>query len=132
MALQYAVLSTRMSQVSAILASLQNRDDNIYRTIFEAEPIADNIRKAGYGGTDRYKKIWKDTKNSALMENTTKKLDAISRQLYVQSKSFDEIISLAKNKEKMMTCIPAIQPVKKTQCTIVSGLDIGFIPFIRL
>ena len=82
-----------MNQVSAILADLQNRDDNIYRTIFEAEPIADNIRKAGYGGQDRYKDL-AGYDNSTLMENTARRLDEISRQLYTQSKSFDEIIAI--------------------------------------
>ncbi len=130
MAMQYNLLNSRMSQISAILASMQNRDDNIYRTIFEAEPIPDNIRKASYGGADRYKDL-AGYDNTSLMENATKKIDMISRQLYVQSKSFDEIIALAKNKEKMLTCMPAIQPVKKTQCTIVSGFGYRIHPIYK-
>lgn len=130
LALEYNMLNNRMNQVSAILADLQNRDDNIYRTIFEAEPIADNVRKAGYGGADRYKDL-AGYDNSTLMENTAQRLDDISRQLYVQSKSFDEIISLARNKEKMLTCLPAIQPVKKTQCTIVSGFGYRIHPVYK-
>ncbi len=128
--LQYAILNDHMNQITAILANLQNRDDNIYRTIFEAEPIPDNIRKAGYGGTDRYKDI-QGYENSDLMENTARKLDMISHQIYIQSKSFDEIVMLAKNKEKMLTCIPAIQPVKKTQCTIVSGFGYRIHPIYK-
>ncbi|HNW69982.1 MAG TPA: M23 family metallopeptidase [Bacteroidales bacterium] len=128
--LQYSLLDNRMDQISAVLANMQNRDDNIYRTIFEAEPIPDNVRKAGYGGEDRYKDL-KGYDNSDLMKNTAMRLDMISRQLYVQSKSFDEIILMAKNKEKMLSCIPAIQPVSKTRCSIVSGFGYRIHPIYK-
>jgi len=128
--LQYAILNGRMNQVSAILENMQNRDDNIYRTIFEAEPIPDNIRKAGFGGEDRYKDL-KGYDNTELMKNTTTRLDVISRQLYIQSKSFDELILLAKSKEKMLSCLPAIQPVSKTRCNIVSGFGYRIHPVYK-
>ena len=107
---QYELLNKRMNQASAVLENLQDRDDNIYRVIFEAEPISDNIRKAGFGGIDRYKEL-ESYENSELMVETTKKLDRISKQLYIQSKSFDEVVKLAKNKEQMLASIPAIQPI---------------------
>ncbi|MCK9611420.1 MAG: M23 family metallopeptidase [Bacteroidales bacterium] len=130
MKLQYTILNGRMDQISAILANLQSRDDNLYRTIFEAEPISDNIRKAGYGGEMRYKEL-KGFENSDLMINITSRLDMISRQIYIQSKSFDEIVQLAKNKEKMLLCIPAIQPVSKTQSTVVSGFGYRIHPVYK-
>ncbi len=108
--LQYDLLDRRMSQVSSILQEMQERDDNIYRVVFEAEPIPENVRKAGFGGIDRYKELM-NYENSDLIVETTKKLDQLSKQLYIQSKSFDEIMNMAKNKEKLLACIPAIQPV---------------------
>ncbi|MFI5163627.1 MAG: M23 family metallopeptidase [Bacteroidia bacterium] len=81
-----------------------------YRAIFEAEPIADEIRKAGFGGVDRYKEL-EGYENSKLIIESTQKLDQISKQLYIQSKSFDEVTKMAKNKEQMLACIPAIQPI---------------------
>lgn len=108
--LQYELLGKRFDQVSEILGNMQERDDNIYRVIFEAEPIPDNIRKAGFGGADRYKELM-GYENSDLIVETTKRLDQITKQMYIQSKSFDEIINMAKNKEKLLTCIPAIQPI---------------------
>ncbi|HOY32916.1 MAG TPA: M23 family metallopeptidase [Bacteroidales bacterium] len=128
--LQYAYLNNRLDQLSAVLSNLQNRDDNIYRTIFESEPIPDEIRKAGYGGEDRYKDL-KGYNNSDLMKNTAMRLDVISRQLYIQSKSFDEIILMAKNKEKMLSCIPAIQPVSKKRSTIISGFGYRIHPIYK-
>lgn len=118
--LQCEIMNKRLDQISIVLADLQNRDDNIYRMIFEAEPIPDDIRKVGYGGEDRYAKF-EGMDNVELLKATLKKLDVISRQMYVQSKSFDEVIEMARNKEKMLACIPAIQPVEKKRSTIVSG-----------
>lgn len=128
--LQYQMLEDRMDEISAVLNNIQNRDDNIYRTIFEAEPIPDNVRKAGFGGSDRYKDL-QGYESSEIMTKTARKMDVIARQLYIQSKSFDEIVQLARNKEKMLTCIPAIQPVSKTQSTIVSGFGYRIHPIYK-
>lgn len=108
--LEFKILNDRMEQVRAVVTDLQDRDDNIYRVIFESEPIPSSIRKAGFGGADRYAKL-EGYKNSEIISNTTRKLDLITSQLYVQSKSFDEVFSLAKRKEEMLASIPAIQPV---------------------
>jgi len=110
MKLQYQILDDQLDKVTKILADLQDRDDNIYRVIFEAEPIPNSIRSAGIGGIDRYEAM-KGYSNSDLIIATEKNMDKIMGQLYVQSKSFDEVFSMAKNKEKMLVSIPAIQPV---------------------
>lgn len=108
--LQYKILNDRLNKVQAVVTDIQDRDDNIYRVIFESEPIPSSIRKAGFGGADRYEKL-EGYKNSEIIKGTTKKLDMITSQLYVQSKSYDEVFELAKRKEEMMASIPAIQPV---------------------
>jgi murein DD-endopeptidase MepM/ murein hydrolase activator NlpD len=128
--LQYDIMNKRMDQMSTVLADIQNRDDNVYRMIFEAEPVPENVRKAGYGGEDRYARF-NGMENEVLLAATSKKLDIISRQLYVQSKSFDEVIQMVKNKEKMLACIPAIQPVNKKMCTIVSGFGYRVHPIYK-
>lgn len=108
--LQYELLNSRMDQVTEVLADIEQRDNNVYRTIFEAEAIPASIRQAGYGGVDRYKEL-QGYNNSELMTETSKRLDRISKQLYIQSKSFDEVVNLVKNKEKLLAAIPAIQPI---------------------
>jgi murein DD-endopeptidase MepM/ murein hydrolase activator NlpD len=108
--LQYSILNDRLDKVQAVVTDLRERDDNIYRVIFESEPIPVSVREAGYGGVDRYARL-EGFKNSEIIINTTKKLDLITSQLYVQSKSFDEVFSLAKRKEELLASIPAIQPV---------------------
>ena len=107
---QYEIINSDLKKIETVLDDIQTRDDNIYRTIFEADPIPTSIRKQGFGGVNRYKKL-SGFSNSDLIINTTKKVDQLTKQLYLQSKSFDEIIELAKNKSKMLASIPAIQPV---------------------
>jgi murein DD-endopeptidase MepM/ murein hydrolase activator NlpD len=108
---QYNLMNKRLDQMTTILADLENRDDNIYRSIFEAEPIPDNIRKAGIGGINRYKNLERFKDDSEIVIETSKKLDRLAKQLYIQSKSFDEVIKLAKQKEDMLASIPAVQPI---------------------
>jgi murein DD-endopeptidase MepM/ murein hydrolase activator NlpD len=108
--LQYKIMNDRLDKVQKVLSDVQDRDDNIYRVIFEAEPVPSEIRKAGFGGVDRYEQLERMA-NSEIVVNTAKRLDEITSQLVVQSKSYDEVFKLAKNKEKLIASIPAIQPV---------------------
>ena len=124
---QYELLNSQLNQVELVLDDLQRRDDNIYRVIFEAEPIANSIRKAGFGGVNRYKHL-EGMKNTELVLNTTKKIDQISKQLYIQTKSFDEIALLAKDKSNMLAALPAIQPVSNKD---LSRMASGFGPRIH-
>lgn len=107
---QYEVLNKKMNQLSTVLEDLQERDDNIYRVIFESEPIPVSVRKAGFGGVDRYSEL-QGYDNSSLMIEASQKLDRLSKQMYIQSKSFDDVVKMVKNKEVMLSSIPAIQPI---------------------
>ena len=106
----YELLNKRLDESSSILSQLQQRDNNIYRAYFEANPIPEEQRKAGFGGVNRYRYL-NGYDNTKLIKTATKKLDILSKQLVVQSKSLDEIVVLAKNKKEMLASIPAIQPV---------------------
>lgn len=128
---QYELLNKRMDQVNEVLEDIQRRDDEIYRVIFEAEPIADNIRKAGFGGVNRYKQL-EGFKNSELIVESAQKLDQISKQLYIQSKSYDEVYKMATSKEKMLASIPAIQPVaNKDLKRMASGYGMRMHPIYK-
>lgn len=129
--LNYELLAKRMQESSEILAQLQERDNNIYRMYFEANPIPDEQRKAGFGGVNRYKSL-EGYDNSKMIKNLTKQVDILSKQLVVQSKSLDEIVSLAKEKEKMLAAIPAIQPVKNEDLKrMASGYGMRMHPILK-
>ena len=110
LATQYDLMYKNLEDVEKVLTDLQERDDNLYRVIFEADPIPNSVRKAGFGGINKYAQL-ESLDNSELVIKTARKLDIISKQAYVQSKSYDELVKLAMNKEKMLASIPAVMPV---------------------
>jgi murein DD-endopeptidase MepM/ murein hydrolase activator NlpD len=132
MLLQFELLNKKFDHISVVLEDIQQRDDNIYRTIFEAEPISGSIRNAGMGGVDRYSEL-EDLSNSKIVIETAKRIDKLAKQIYIQSKSFDEIVSLAKRKEEMIANIPAIQPVSNKDLTrVASPFGVRIHPFYKV
>ncbi len=107
---QYNVLSRNLDEALKVLSDIQERDDNLYRVMFQADPVPSAIRKAGYGGTNRYEQLM-GMANSELVIHTTQKLDLLNRQLYIQSKSFDDVVEMFKNHDELLRCIPAIPPI---------------------
>ncbi|MFW5851526.1 MAG: M23 family metallopeptidase [Bacteroidota bacterium] len=108
--IQYKVLNSKIHTIENVLEDIADRDNNIYRVIFEADPIPDEIRKAGIGGINRYAEI-EAKPNMEVVVETAQRLDVLYKMLYVQTLSFDSVINLAKNKEDMLRCIPGIQPL---------------------
>lgn len=107
---QYKVLERQLDEVQEVLTDMQERDDNLYRVILQAEPISLEVRRAISANSDYYDQLLRMT-NSEIVVTTTKKLNELRKQLYIQSKSYDDLIVLSKNKETMLEHIPAIQPV---------------------
>ncbi len=121
----------KIVQLDKILKDIQERDNNIYRLYFEVNPIPEEQRKAGFGGVNRYKAL-EGFDNSEMIIDVTKNMDILSKQLYVQSKSLDEIVKLAENREELLAAIPAIQPVKKEDLTrMASGYGWRDDPFTK-
>ena len=126
------LFSKRIAESSAVLNQLQERDNNIYRMYFEANPIPNEQRKAGFGGVNRYKSL-EGYENSKMIKQLTKDIDILSKQLVIQSKSLDEIVVLAKEKEKMLASIPAILPVKLVDLTrMASGYKWRMHPILKI
>lgn len=108
--LQYELMNREMDKVDVVLSHLQETDDNLYRTIFEAEPISTSLREGGIGGVNRYEEL-EGYDYSDIVTETAMRLDKILKKVYVQSKSFDDLIAMAAEKEEMLAAIPAIQPI---------------------
>lgn len=107
---QYNVLQHRMDEALGVLQDIQQRDDNLYRVIFMADPVPSAIRQGGYGGTNRYEHLM-ELADAELVVNTTQKMDLLTKQLYIQSRSFDDVVRMCKRHDEMLRCIPAIQPI---------------------
>jgi murein DD-endopeptidase MepM/ murein hydrolase activator NlpD len=129
--LQFELLNKKMEQIEYVLGNIEDRDNNIYRLYFEANPIPEEQRKAGFGGVNRYKSL-EGFNNSEMIISTTKRLDIIQKQMVIQSKSLDEITKLAEEKEKLLASIPAIQPVNNEELTrMASGFGWRSDPFTK-
>ncbi|WP_431244291.1 peptidoglycan DD-metalloendopeptidase family protein [Flavobacterium sp. P21] len=130
--LQYAILNKKMDEIDDVAESLEDRDNNIYRVYFNKTEIPDSIRKEGFRDAQRYKKL-EGYNNSQLVLNTTKRIDKLSKQLAIQSKSLDEILKLAGAKENLLLAIPAIQPVQNESLKrVASGFGYRIDPFTKV
>lgn len=127
--LQFDLLNKKISQLNLVLEDLEQRDNNIYRVLFETNPIPSEVRKAGFGGVNRYQNL-EGFENSDLVVETTKKIEILTKQIVIQSKSLDEIERLASEKEKLLSAIPSIQPIKNSDLTrMASGFGYRTDPF---
>ncbi|MDR1781001.1 MAG: M23 family metallopeptidase [Tannerella sp.] len=128
---QYDVLSVQLDNAFEVLDDIQQRDEKLYRAIFQARTIPESVRKSGYGGTNRYEYL-SGMSNSELVIETTKKMDILKKQMYIQSNSLDELIAIGKNLEARNRCIPSIQPVaNKDLKHTASGYGMRIDPIYR-
>ena len=107
---RYKILSSRLDKALLVMRDIQQRDDNLYRVMLDAEPLSEAVRNAGYAGTNRYDDLLK-MDNAGLLVETTQKVDLLEKQLYMQIRSFDEIVALDKDAKTRLRHVPAIQPI---------------------
>ena len=125
---QLQEMDNQLNLMSEAMADIENRDDNIYRVIFEADPMPVEERypklyeqnMAGVGGTDAL----------ALLQDVSNKANQLIVRLSAQSHSFDTIAEIAQRKSDMLTSIPAIRPLKGVK-TISSGFGGRYHPILK-
>jgi len=130
----YEILNQQVETTDKMLQVLRERDDNIYRKIFEAEPIPHSIWEGGVGGAERYKDILENKpERKDLIINSFEKIDKLKRHLYIQTKSYDDIEKMASNKTEMLACIPSIQPISnKELIRLASGFGMRMHPILKV
>jgi len=130
--LQYEMIDREMGNLEKVIEHLEETDDNLYRTIFEAEPIPATLREGGVGGINRYDQM-EGFANSRIVIETASRLDKLRKKVYIQSKSFDDLISLAVEKEDMLRSIPAIMPISTRDLTrVASGFGLRIHPLYKI
>ena len=118
----YEKVSQDVQNLNGILNNIEHRDDNIYRVVLGAEPIEKSVREAGVGGAERYTDIKdKNIDHEDLVIKLNEKVDLLRRKIYIESKSQDEVVKLAENKEKLFAAIPAIQPISNKQLVALAS-----------
>ena len=132
--LYYELLENDIEEANQMLTVLGERDDNIYRVVFGVEPVPEEIRTAGIGGTDRYRELSeKGLKIEELILSNMQRIDKLKKQMYIQTKSYDDIMHMAKDKEAFLASIPAIQPVSNKELKrVASGFGYRIDPFTKI
>lgn len=129
---QIKYLNGKVNSLGTAIAELQQRDANIYRAIFEAEPIDINSSKAELASANKYQNL-EGLDNSDELIALNQKVDALTLKVQKQSKSFDELNVMAKNKTEFLACIPAIQPISNKDLTrVASGFGYRIHPVFRV
>ena len=120
MKLKYEIKNDRLDDLEALMTDMEQRDNNLYRVMFEAEPIPYQVRRSGFSDADRYADLY-GYMNSDLVVSAARKMDVIASQLYNQSVSYDSLFVMARNKSDMLAHIPAIFPLKETEVKYISS-----------
>ena len=125
---QMETLNRQVDQMQIVMTDLQQRDDNLYRVLFGAEPIPLSIRQGTQRKISYYEELAQMT-NSQLSADLALKVDVLEKELYVQAKSYAEVLEMAKTQEIRMENIPAIQPVlNKDLKRVASGFGVRIDP----
>jgi murein DD-endopeptidase MepM/ murein hydrolase activator NlpD len=129
---QLAAMNDDVTQMQSLIKELAKRDDAIYRSIFGTAPYPKHLRTPGIGGVDREKDLRGYYHSDALIE-TRRMISQLQRQLVSQSKSYEELMNLARSKEEMLASIPAIQPVRNEDLTrMASGYGMRIHPIYKV
>lgn len=124
-------LNMRIVALSEELGKLRQKDNVVYRSIYESEPVSDKVWQARYESSEKYNKLRK-LSNSELLIELNQRLDQLKQQFRAQGESFDQLLSMAKNKKEYLSRIPAIQPVANKKLErIGSGFGYRLDPFYR-
>ena len=130
----YEMLGKEIDQANQMLNALKERDNNVYRTIFEAEPLPATTRQGGVAQVDRYKALLDEgLEGEELITSTFARIDQLDQQLYAQTKSYDNLLDLADDKAEMLSSIPAIQPVSNKKLRrLASGFGMRVHPIYKV
>jgi len=129
---QNKVMQSELEDVMALTKDIMDRDDNLYRTLLEAEPYPSHKRNLAIGGINRYLDLEGHEASSAVIASK-KLLDEAKRKLVAQSKSFEQVYELVKDQEAFLAHIPAIQPISNKDLTrMASGYGMRIHPIYRV
>lgn len=128
---RYEIMEKRIDALSIVLKDLSYKDDYIYRVIFEAEPLPNKLRQMQIDKAKLYAEM-KNLSEGEILTKTLEKLEKLEKETYVQAKSFEQVMHMLENKEEMLACIPAIQPVANKELKrIASGFGVRIDPVYK-
>ena len=128
----YTVLEKEIADLEKRMAALEKRDNQVYRSIFESDPIPDSARSKMIEKLEELKKIAGMTQEQ-LIVSATNSLNRLHNRLNFQGKSFDRVNELIEKKEDLLAAIPAIQPVSNKELErVASGFGYRIDPVYKI
>jgi murein DD-endopeptidase MepM/ murein hydrolase activator NlpD len=128
----YGIINNRVKQLQQQMAELEKRDNQVYRAIFEANPIPDSARAKQIELNAEIKLVQR-LSDEQLIVGMIEQLNVLSARVGVQNKSYEQIDDMIKNKEKLLSAIPAIQPVSNKNLTrVASGFGYRIDPVYKV
>ncbi len=124
-AMQYRYLDRRLDQLTEVLEDLQQRDQNLYRIIFDAEPPQQTKE------LNRDHSRYANNALGEMIRETSVKTDALASAIYAQSLSLDSVYEMAKNKQQRLEHMPAILPINKDDGRVISGFGPRYHPIFK-
>ncbi len=128
---KYHQLSDQVKATQEQMSELVKRDNEVYRAIFEANPIPDSARARALAQEQEIARV-ENMRSSDLVNSIVNSLNSLGHYISAQKKSYNEIDDLLKNKEKLLVSTPAIQPVSNKDLTrVASGFGYRIDPIYK-
>jgi len=136
MEFKYSQLDNQLATMAKVLQNIQERDANVHRSVFGMDPIDEDVWNGGIGGHEAHPELSAFKYGRAAIRSTVEKVDALSHQLALQSKSLDTLQYLANDQQKMLASIPSIKPVREDKLQksihILSGFGYRLHPVYKI
>lgn len=129
---KYSVLEQQVQQLQKQMLELENRDNNVYRAVFESKPIPDSARLKEMEKSKEIQLV-QSMSESQLVKSLSEQVNNLILRTAYQEKSYKAIDLMVKNKVKLLAAIPAIQPVSnKDLSRIASGFGYRIDPVYKV
>lgn len=107
---KFAVLNHSLDVAEKVLGDIEQRDDDVYRSIYGLEEIPQEVKDAGFGGVNRYAYL-DELGGSAYLKNTVRRMDIMTKRSFIQSNALDEVLMVSRQAGSMLSCVPAVSPI---------------------
>lgn len=116
----YDELNQEVEKLKSQMSDLEKRDNGVYRSIFEASPIPDSAREKAMA-SEAEQKLVATMEDDDIAQSIAQSMSTLANRMKYEQKSYDDIQKMVANKQQLLACTPAIQPVSNKDLTRVAS-----------